>query len=349
MTNNLFKRAAVFTDIHFGEHADSEVHNHDCLDFVEWFCGKVDEKDCDTIIFGGDWFHNKVRAKNDTNFFSNAALRLLCDTDRPIYFLIGNHDIYFRNTRRIHWLPDLIGHKQITLINHCQVIGNVGFAPWLIGDEYNIPPTMDAQYVFGHFELPTFLVNQMIEMPETHRLSMDHFHKNEMVFSGHFHKRQLKVNEHGSSIQYIGNPFGHNFNDAGDRERGMMVMEWDGEPKFINWDIAPTYDYMQLSTVFDLIENETFTDRFGERATIRVNDDVGVDDDVLIALREELSPLVRSVTIKGQNKKHDVGIETDAEGTVENLDEMFIDHLKQLEDSKLDKDMLVAMFKESGE
>ena len=43
---NLFKKAAVFTDIHFGLKSNSLQHNQDCSDFVDWFISKAKEEDC---------------------------------------------------------------------------------------------------------------------------------------------------------------------------------------------------------------------------------------------------------------------------------------------------------------
>ena len=34
---NLFKKAAVCTDIHFGLKSNSQTHNDDCLNFIKWF------------------------------------------------------------------------------------------------------------------------------------------------------------------------------------------------------------------------------------------------------------------------------------------------------------------------
>lgn len=38
--NNLFKKAAVFTDIHYGLKSNSIAHNTDCNNFVDWFIQK---------------------------------------------------------------------------------------------------------------------------------------------------------------------------------------------------------------------------------------------------------------------------------------------------------------------
>ena len=50
--NNLFKKAAVFTDIHFGLKSNSLQHNQDCLDFVDWFILKAKEGKIEMLTDG---------------------------------------------------------------------------------------------------------------------------------------------------------------------------------------------------------------------------------------------------------------------------------------------------------
>ena len=42
------------------------------------------------------------------------------------------------------------------------------------------------------------------------------------------HKRQERDN-----VVYTGNAFPHNYSDAWDDERGMMILDWDGTKQFI--------------------------------------------------------------------------------------------------------------------
>src|SRR6056300_351241 len=55
----LFKKAAVFTDIHFGLKSNSKQHNQDCEEFVDWFIQTAKDRGCETAIFCGDWHHNR--------------------------------------------------------------------------------------------------------------------------------------------------------------------------------------------------------------------------------------------------------------------------------------------------
>ena len=102
--------------------------------------------------------------------------------------------------------------------------------------------------MFGHFELPHFYMNAMVQMPDHGDLKAEHFKHQEYVFSGHFHKRQQQ-----GAIHYIGNAFPHNYADAWDDARGMMILdkENDGEPEYINWDNCPKYRTVKLSQLID--------------------------------------------------------------------------------------------------
>ena len=45
----------------------------------------------------------------------------------------------------------------------------------------------------------------------------------------------------------MGNAFPHNYADAGDDERGMMILEYGGKPKYINWPEMPRYRNYKIS------------------------------------------------------------------------------------------------------
>jgi hypothetical protein len=87
-------------------------------------------------------------------------------------------------------------------------------------------------------------------MPDTGEIKEGAFNGVEKVFTGHFHKRQTRGN-----ITYMGNCFPHNYADAGDDARGMMVLEWGQEPVFHSWPGQPMYRVYNLSDVLRTPEN----------------------------------------------------------------------------------------------
>jgi hypothetical protein len=47
----------------------------------------------------------------------------------------------------------------------------------------------------------------------------------------------------------MGNCFPHNYADAGDDDRGMMIIEWGQEPVFRSWPGQPMYRVYNLSDI----------------------------------------------------------------------------------------------------
>ena len=346
--SNLFHKAAVFTDIHFGKRSDSEQHNQDCLEYVYWFCKQVVENEVDTIIFMGDWFDNRSRLRVDTIDYSWQAIHALLSLKRPIYWLIGNHDLYFRNHRDVDSLPYL-STVGINTIRKPQIIGDVLLCPWLIGSEFADVPSHESQYVFGHFELPLFMMNENTAAPDNGGLHADHFITTNAVFSGHFHRRQLKVNANNIPVWYIGNCFAHDFNDINDRKRGCMLLEWGGEPEFLDWMDGPSYHRTTLSELTEIYQNEQM-DQFGARAVIECYDDVGLEIEEITEVRSVLGESVRELRIRPRNVKVDVTQETDIGDDAKTVDQMVVEHLRKLdtEGSDFDAELMVQIYESVG-
>lgn len=244
--SNLFKKAAVFTDIHWGLKNNSLTHNRDCEAFVDWFIATAKAQGCETGMFLGDWHNHRASINLHTLQFSVRALEKLSAAFDQFFFIPGNHDLYYRDRRDIHgaeWARHL---PNIHVCNDWFEEGDVIIAPWLVGDDHRRIQRLSAKYMFGHFELPHFKMNAMVEMPDHGELKTDHFGHYDQVFSGHFHLRQNKRN-----INYIGNAFPHNFADAGDDQRGMMILEWGSEPEYMAWPDQPLYNVWNLSHVID--------------------------------------------------------------------------------------------------
>lgn len=310
----------MFGDIHWGLRNDSEAHNHDCLDFIEWFCEQTTAHNCDTIIFLGDWQHNRVRTENRTSHYSRIGIELLDGMGLPVYWILGNHDIYLKNSRDIHSAHYLNRYKNIFLVDTLLQIGDVIFSPWLVGDEHEMLKTMSAKYLFGHFELPFFLMNQVIEkVYDGNGPHIDDFANYDAVYSGHFHKRQLRLNKHNVPIRYIGNCFGHDFNDVNDFERGMAILEWgETQPEYLSWPNAPTFHRHDLSEFMAMLEQGQ---NFNPRATIELIDDMNLSNETINEIKDLID--CRQIRVR---KVPQVLIENSAEVVKYNsLDEM-IEH-----------------------
>jgi DNA repair exonuclease SbcCD nuclease subunit len=263
---NLFKKAAIFTDIHFGLKSNSTLHNEDCLNFVKWATAKAREEGCETCLFLGDWHNNRSSLNIVTLNYSLQALEHMNANFEHVYFIPGNHDLYYRDKRDIQSVEWARHLPNVEICNDWFSSGDVIIAPWLCGDDHKRISKLKGKYMFGHFELPGYLMNAMVEMPDHGEVRREDFNNFEHVFTGHFHKRQTKKN-----ITYIGNCFPHNYADAGDDERGLTILEWGQDPVYHAWPSQPLYRVYKLSQLLD--EKQTL---LSDNMHVRVQLDIDI-------------------------------------------------------------------------
>lgn len=271
----LFQRLAAFTDIHFGKKNNDSTYNQDCLEFVEWFVSESKKRTCDTCIFLGDWHDSRRSLHINTMNYSLRAFEMLNDAFENVYVIMGNHDLFYKERRDVSSLEFIKHLPHIHLIRDPVVLEDVGLSSWLLGDDWRQIRSWQCRYVFGHFELPNFLMNAGIRMPDAGELNSQHFSKFEWVFSGHFHHRQRQGN-----IQYIGSAFPQNFSDAGDNDRGAMFMDWGNDPEFITWPNQPLYHRWNLSHV---LANPMVT--LLPRSSLRISQDIPLTAEDMALLR----------------------------------------------------------------
>ena len=275
---NLFKKALLFTDIHFGLKSNSLQHNQDCEAFVEWAIKLAKEQGCETGFFLGDWHHHRASLNLQTLNFSLRSLERLSKAFDRFYFIPGNHDLFYKDKRDIHSSAFGRHIPGVTVVDSINTIKDVTLVPWLVGDEWKNISKIKSKYMFGHFELPLFMMNAMVQMPDHGELQSDHFTHQDYVFSGHFHKRQNK-----GKIWYIGNAFPHNYSDTWDDDRGMMILEWGGVPEFKIWADAPKFRTLKLSKLID--EKDSL---MKSKMYLRVNLDIDVTYEEANFLKEKI-------------------------------------------------------------
>ena len=264
--SQLFNKAIVFTDIHFGLKSNSQLHNKDCEAFVDWAVELGKEQGCETGFFLGDWHHHRASINLQTLNFSLRSLEKLNDNFEHFYFIPGNHDLYYRDKRDIHGVEWAKHLPNITICNDWFKKNGVAVVPWLVGDDYKKLSKIKAKYMFGHFELPHFKMNALVEMPDHGTVQSDQMANVDHVYSGHFHMRQERGN-----ITYIGNCFPHNFADAGDDQRGAMILEWDKPHVFHSWPDQPLYKVVKLSELIDKADSI-----LGPNMYVKVNLDINI-------------------------------------------------------------------------
>jgi len=335
--SNLFKKAAIFTDIHFGLKSNSQLHNEDCLNFVKWATAKAKEQGCETCLFLGDWHNNRASLNIVTLNYSLRALEHLNDNFDRVYFIPGNHDLYYRDKRDIQSVEWARHLPRVEICNDWFDCDGVVIAPWLVGDDYKRIPKLTAKYMFGHFELPHFYMNAMVQMPDHSELKRESFSSIEHVFTGHFHKRQSYKN-----ITYIGNCFPHNYADAGDDERGLMILEWGKEPEYHSWPDQPRYRVLGLGAILNNADTV-----LGPGMHVRVNIDIDISYEEANFIKETFleSHKLREITLIPQ-KSADLN-EYAIKGNIEfeSVDQIVTNQLTAITSDHYDPHLLLSIYR----
>lgn len=333
----LFKKAACFTDIHFGLKSGSRTHNNDCEEFVLWFCETAKAKGCETAIFLGDWHHNRATTDVSTMNYTVSNLEFLSKNFEKVYFILGNHDLFYKDKREINSVEFMRLFPNVIPVKEPFTDGDVTILPWLVGDEWKDVPKIKSRYVFGHLELPNFYMNAMVQMPDHGQLQSTHFVNQEYVFSGHFHKRQTNRN-----ITYIGNAFPHNYADAGDDERGMMILEWGGKPEYYNWPGQPVYRVYKLSQIIDKPDQ-----LLRERMHCRVTIDLPITFEEANFIRETFMPQYKLRELMLIPEKVEVETtQVPVDIQFESVDTIVMNQINAIDSDNYDKSLLLDIYKE---
>jgi len=336
MTDNLFKKAIAFTDIHFGNKSNSTLFNDDCLEFVQWVIKQGKEQGCDTCLFLGDWHHHRAAINVATLNYSIKAIDSLSKAFEKIVFIPGNHDEYYRDKRDYNSIAWIKNYSNITIYNDVTIDGDVAIVPWLVGDEHKSISKLKAKYMFGHLELPHFYMNAQVKMPDTGVLKDKDFGGVEHAFSGHFHKRQTRGN-----ITYIGNAFPHNYSDAWDDDRGAMVLEWDKEPEYFAWPDAPKYKTLKLGQLLDDPDKYLLPKTYA-----RVMLDIEISYEEANFIRENFMDKypIRELSLI-QQKLEDTQVDETMEINFESVDSIVYSQLDAVQSDFYDKNLLTEIYR----
>ena len=335
--SNLFKKAAVFTDVHFGLKSNSTLHNEDCLAFVKWATAKAREEGCETCLFLGDWHNNRASLNILTLGYSLRALEHLNENFENTYFIPGNHDLYYRDKRdvqSVEWAKHL---SNIHICNDWTTMGDVTIAPWLVGDDHKKLKKLTGKYMFGHFELPGYLMNAMVAMPDHGEITGNDMVGFEHVFTGHFHKRQTQRN-----VTYIGNAFPHNYADAGDDDRGLTILEWDKPPVYHSWPDQPMYRVFSLKDVL----NHTET-MLKPNMHVRVNLDVDISYEEATFIKETFIETykLREITLIPAKVTDLTDYEIAGNIEFESVDQIVYSQLSSIDSNQYNPNLLLDIYR----
>lgn len=219
-------KIAILGDTHFGARNDSPAfHKLFAKFYSNIFFPYLDEHHIDTIIQLGDVFDrrkyiNYQSLKYSKEYFFEQANKY------NTWMLVGNHDVYYKNTNDVNSLSLLLQpYNNIHQIHRPQEVEFDGtsilMVPWLNAEnhqQYMVDiDTSRSQIVAGHFEIGGFEMYRGTVCDSG--IDRNVFAKFEMVLSGHFHHRS-----HYGNIHYVGTPYEMMWSDFGD-PKGFHILD----------------------------------------------------------------------------------------------------------------------------
>lgn len=338
------KKCAMWTDTHYGAKSNSELHNKDCLDFVKFFCESVkNDNSIDHLIFLGDWYDHRNAINISTLNYSYTAMSMINSLNLPVFFIVGNHDLYMRHTRDIHSLVYIDEFKNFNLIASPTKLINdnnrILFLPFIFEDEYTslLDEINKSDIIYGHLELKGFVLtgtHNVMEHGPDHTL----FKNPKKIFTGHFHKRQEKDN-----VRYIGNAYPLNYSDANDTDRGYATYDYNNDlVEYYNWNDAPSYIKCDLSYLIEHHKKLLKTN-----ASVKCLDDINIDIEESLKLKEKFTKKynLREFFIEEEINDIDSDDDISLEGfELESVDVIIKELLKKVESDNLDTEFLIQLY-----
>lgn len=220
----------LITDQHFGVRNDSQAYIDKYRSFYQdTVLPYIDKHKIKNVIALGDTFDRR----KSINFNSLDAAKAmwfdpLKERGVQMHMLVGNHDIYYKNTLRVN-SPELLlrDYDNITVVDDPTELSFGGLRllllPWICDDNRSRSTdaisSTDASVCLGHLELNNFepIPGYTMEHGDDPKM----FSKFDLVCSGHYHHRSTKDN-----IVYLGNPYQLYWNDFG-CDRGFHVLNTD--------------------------------------------------------------------------------------------------------------------------
>jgi hypothetical protein len=143
-------------------------------------------------------------------------------------------------------------------------------------------------------------------------------------------------------VIYIGNAFPHNYADASDDDRGMMILEWGSVPRFHTWPDQPRFRVYKLSEVLDDPDSLLQQDMH-----VRVNLDIDISYEESSFIREQLMPKYNLREMSLIPTKLDLG-QDDTDYTnlqFESVDSIIISQIEQLQQGSFDRQLLLDIYR----
>jgi DNA repair exonuclease SbcCD nuclease subunit len=221
-------KIALINDTHWSARGDSQLFFDYFMKFFDdVFFPYVKENDIKTIIHAGDLMDRRKFVNfNILNQVRTRFFDKLNEEGIEMHCILGNHDVYYRNTNKVNSIrelfnDDLILYDEPAVVNFDGL--DIAMLPWVCKENYeqsiDFIKTAPAPILVGHLELQGYDVMRGVKHDGGMNPKM--FDRYEQIFTGHFHCRQEQGN-----IYYLGTQYDITFSDLNET-KGFHIYDTD--------------------------------------------------------------------------------------------------------------------------
>jgi len=245
-------KIAIYADLHLYNHHRLLVNSETALRFLTYLRDYCIEKDIDTIVNAGDFFHTKARAYAPHVIQALLRVKDINKAGIKQYMIIRNHDmanpnntmnsIVFAFSDYAKIIPDyhFIDYENVRV--HFLCFTHNMFENFILAEE-------KKNILIAHLDLIGFMMPNGFRATSGFR--RDDFKDFDLVISGHYHKHQARDN-----IVYVGSPYQTSFAER-DQPHGFMVLDTDTVTwEFIEYEDAPKYKVVTIKNLDDINKND---------------------------------------------------------------------------------------------
>ena len=346
-------KIALLNDTHFGARNDSLIFDdyfHKFYDNI--FFPYIKKYNIRTLIHLGDVVaRRKYINYRIAHSFRYKFLQRLWDEKIDTHIIVGNHDIYFRNTNKINAVQELCttpdGQHEPWIYEEPKVVDfdglNILMLPWINpeNEEHSLKTleTAHADILIAHLDLNGYQMTNGVF--QTHGYDRSIVSRFEKVITGHFHKKS-----DDGQVFYLGCQSEMTWSDY-DNQKGFHIFDTaTRELEFIKnpYTIFKKLFYDDTETDYDNINIKPYHQKFIKLIVVNKKDN-SMFDRLLERLYNDISVYELKILEDYSGLSH-LNVSDDiVEGSEDTMTLVsnYVDQLKV----DLDKDKLKVMIKET--
>lgn len=301
--------------------------------YKDFLFGIIKYYKVDFCIDLGDFFDD--REKIDIRVLKTVREEMLNALPVPWYFIVGNHNLYYKNENRVNNLQETIGDlPNVHIVDKFKEVEGIDLIPWITSSnaEYisELVRTSTNKWCCGHFEFSGFQFDKSRVADVKEKITANTFNHYQKVFSGHYHIASEKGN-----IMYVGTPVQLTWIDV-DVEKQVILL--DTETGEIQSIINPKNLYYQTTLPIDG-DLSNIPEEAVKNKRVKISYNINMDKEVLNKVQSILksyAPEQLTFVPTGVKKKTEQKIVNITNG----LDTSISEYIKLLPDEDKVKDVI---------